>query len=63
MVLLVRERMELRTRLTHYDEKELLALDLAALHQKWQLAQKTCLLPKWLHPVKIRKNLRAARPD
>ena len=37
---LVRERIDLRARLTGYDEPKLLALDLDMLSQKWQAAQK-----------------------
>ena len=62
-IALVRERVELRPRLTSFDETKLLALDLDTLQQKWQLAQKAWFLPKWLHLGNVRKNLRTARPD
>ena len=62
-IALVRERVELRSKLTSFDETKLLALDLDTLQQKWQLAQKAWFLPKWLHLGNVRKNLRTARPD
>lgn len=62
-IALVRERMELRARLSQFDETKLLALDLDTLNQKWQLAQKAWFLPRSLHLSFVRKNLRTARPD
>jgi len=62
-IALVRERIELRKRLTGYDEPKLLALDLDMLNQKWQSAQKAWFAPKWLRMTYIRRHLRAARPD
>ena len=60
---LVRERIDLRTRLTGYDEPKLLTLDLDMLSQKWQAAHKTWFLPKWLKIASVRRQLRTARPD
>ncbi len=60
---LVRERIDLRARLTGYDEPKLLAIDLDMFSQKWQAAQKTWFLPKWLKIASVRRQLQAARPD
>ena len=60
---LVRERIDLRARLTGYDESKILALDLDMLSQKWQAAQKTWFLPKWLKIASVRRQLQTARPD
>jgi very-short-patch-repair endonuclease len=60
---LVRERTDLRTRLTGFDEPKLLALDLDMLSQKWQAAQKSWFFPKWLRITSVRRQLRIARSD
>jgi len=60
---LVRERVELRGKLTGYDEPKLLALNLDLLNQKWQAAQKAWFLPKWLDTTNVRRHLQTARPD
>jgi very-short-patch-repair endonuclease len=60
---LIRERIDLRTRLTSYDEPKLLVLDLDGLNKKWQAAQKTWFIPKWLRMASVRRQLRIARPD
>lgn len=62
-IALVRERIELRARLTGYDEPKLLALDLDKLNQKWQSAQQAWFLPKWLQMTYIRRHLKTTRPD
>jgi very-short-patch-repair endonuclease len=62
-IALVRERIDLRSQLTGYDEPKILALDLDMLSQKWQAAQKTWFLPKWLKISSIRRQLQTARPD
>ena len=60
---LVRERIDLRARLAGYDEPKLLAIDLDMFSQKWQAAQKTWFLPKWLKIASVRRQLKTARPD
>jgi very-short-patch-repair endonuclease len=60
---LIRERIDLRARLKGYDEPKLLALDLNLLNKKFQAAQKTWFLPKWLGVSSVRRRLRVARPD
>ena len=60
---LVRERLDLRARLTGYDEPKILAFDLDMLSQKWQAAQQAWFLPKWLRITSIRRQLRTVRPD
>ena len=60
---LVRERIDLRARLTEYDEPRLLALDLDVLSQKWQAAQKAWFFPKWLGITSVRRQLQNTRPD
>ena len=62
-IALVAERVELRAKLTGYDEAKLLALDLTLLHQKWQSAQSAWFLLKWLRIGGVRRQLRTARPD
>lgn len=62
-IALVRERIQLRERLTRYDEAKLLSLDLEMLNQKWQSAQKAWFFPKWLRMTYIRRHLRTARTD
>src|SRR5690606_22001207 len=60
---LVRERVELRSKIDGYDEAKLLALDLDLLQQKWNKAQTTWFLPKMLNTGAVRKQLRLALPD
>ena len=60
---LVRERIDLRARLTGFDEPKLLALDLDVLSQKWQAAQKSWFFPKWLRIASVRGQLRIVRSD
>ena len=60
---LVRERVELRARLTGYNEPNLLNLDLDILGQKWQAAQKAWFLPKCWGISGVRRQLQTARPD
>ena len=60
---LVRERIDLRARLTGFDEPKLLALDLDMLSQKWQAAQKSWFFPKWLRITSVRGQLRIVRSD
>ena len=60
---LVCERKDLRTQFTGYDESKLFALDLDMLSQKWQAAQKTWFLPKWLKISSVRRQFQSARPD
>ncbi|MGH7956883.1 MAG: AAA domain-containing protein, partial [Opitutaceae bacterium] len=62
-IALARERAELRSRLLGYDEAKVLALDLEPLNRKWQSAQKSWFLPKWLRIGAVRRHLRSARPD
>lgn len=62
-ITLVRERGELRSRLTGYEESKLLGLDLEFLNKKFQSAQNAWFLPKWLHLSTVRRQLRTARPD
>lgn len=62
-IALVRERVDLRRKLSGYDEPKLLALNLDLLNQKWQAAQKTWFLPKWLHIANVRRHLQTARSD
>jgi very-short-patch-repair endonuclease len=62
-IVLIRERSELRSRLTGYEETKLLGLDLDALDLKFQSAQNAWFLPKWLHTSAVRKQLREARSD
>jgi Protein of unknown function (DUF4011)/AAA domain len=62
-IALARERSELRTRLSSYDETKLLALDLDALQSKWISAQTAWFLAKWLRVGFVRRQLRTARSD
>jgi very-short-patch-repair endonuclease len=62
-IALAQERAELRSRLAGYDEAKLLGLDLELLNRKWQAAQKSWFLPKWLRIGSVRRHLRSARPD
>lgn len=60
---LVRERVELRSKISGYEEAKLLALDLDLLQQKWTKAQTAWFLPKMLNTGAVRKQLRLALPD
>jgi very-short-patch-repair endonuclease len=60
---LVQERIELRGKLTGYDEPKLLALNLDLLGQKWQVAQRAWFLPKWLHITNVSRHFQTARSD
>jgi very-short-patch-repair endonuclease len=62
-IALVRERIDLRTLLKGYAESKLLALDLDMLDRKWQSAQKTWFLPKWLKISSVRRQLQTAYSD
>jgi very-short-patch-repair endonuclease len=59
---LVRERMELRSQLSGYDETTLLALDLDLLRQKWEKAGTAWFLPKMLNKGAVKSALRKALP-
>ncbi len=60
---LVHERVELRSKISGYDEDKLLALDLDVLQEKWNKAQTAWFLPKMLNTGAVRKQLRLALPD
>ncbi len=62
-IALARARAELRAKLTGYDEAKLLLLDLNALQTRWQSAQSSWFLVKWLRIGGVRRQLRTARPD
>jgi len=62
-IALVKERVELRAKIVGYDEAKLLALELDLLNQKWQSAQSSWFLMKWLRIGSVRRHLRTARPD
>ncbi|HEY4416894.1 MAG TPA: AAA domain-containing protein [Verrucomicrobiae bacterium] len=59
----IQERIDLRNRLRDYDEKLLLALDLELISSKWESAQTSWFLPKWLKIEFVRKNFKIARKD
>lgn len=61
-IALIRERTELRSGLSGYDETKLLALDLDLLKQKWENAQSAWFLPKMLNIGSVRSHLRQALP-
>jgi very-short-patch-repair endonuclease len=60
---LVRERIDLRARLKGYEEPKLLALNLDMLSQKWQIAEQSWFLPKWLRTTSLRRQLQMTRSD
>lgn len=60
---LATERQTLRAQLADYDEVRLLALDLAAFQQRWQAAQSSWFLLKWVKIGSLRRQLRTARND
>jgi very-short-patch-repair endonuclease len=60
---LTRERVDLRARLTEYNETRLLALNLDGLHAKWTSAQTVWFLAKWFRIGNVRRQLRPARTD
>ena len=60
---LSRERTGLRTKLSGYSERELLALDLAAIKATWISSQDVWILLKWLRKRRVRRHLQTARPD
>ncbi len=60
---LVRERVDLRSKLAGYDEALLLSLELDKLREKWLAAQGAWFLPRWLRIGYVRRHLRTARPD
>jgi very-short-patch-repair endonuclease len=62
-IALVRERVELRGKLTGYQEAKILALDLDTLSQKWISAQNAWFLPKRIRLAIVRRQLRGTRPD
>ncbi len=62
-IALVEERVELRGRLSGYDETRLLALDLDALLAKWNSGQQAWILVKWLRFGAVRGRLRTVRTD
>lgn len=62
-ITLVRERVNLRSKLKGYDEAKLLALDLDVLQQRWKSAQTSWFLIKWLRTLGIRRHLRSTRLD
>lgn len=59
---LVKERLELRSRLQGYDESSLLALDLDLLRHKWEKARSSWFLPKLLNTGAVKNALRKALP-
>jgi hypothetical protein len=59
---LVKERKELRAELVDYNEAQLLALDLDLLIQKWDRAQSSWFLPKFLNLASIKRSLKKALP-
>lgn len=60
---LVTERRELRSRLADYDEKKLLALDLAEISRRWQAGETAWFLPRFLHTAYVRGQLKTCRHD
>lgn len=60
---LIRERIELRQKLTGYDEQKLLTLELDTINQKWLAAKGAWFLPKWFGTASVRSQLKIARPD
>lgn len=62
-IALVRERQSLRATLAGYDEAKLTALDLDALSHRWQAAQASWFVLKWLRIGGLRRALRSARTD
>jgi len=63
LILLVRERVELRSRIDGYDEAKLLALDLDLLQKKWNKGLTAWFLPKILNTGWVRKQLSLALAD
>ncbi len=61
-IALIRERADLRTGLTDYNEVELLELELDLLKQKWEKGQSGWFLPKMLSIGSVRSNLKKALP-
>jgi very-short-patch-repair endonuclease len=59
-IALVKERNELRSKLSAYDEAKLLALDLNFLKQNWEKAQSTWFLPKMLNTRSVKSQLKKA---
>lgn len=57
------ERHALRKELAGFDEGRLLALDLAALHRRWETAQTSWFLVKWLRIGGVRRQFRLASTD
>ena len=59
---LVQERKELRAELVDYNEAQLLTLDLDLLIQKWERAESSWFLPKFLNLASIKRSLEKALP-
>jgi very-short-patch-repair endonuclease len=62
-ITLARERVDLRSKLQGYDEAKLLALNIEHLQQRWESAQTSWFLIKWIRTDEVRRQLRTARPD
>jgi hypothetical protein len=55
--------LSLRVTLKDYDETKLLTLDLDDLQRRWESAQVSWFLPKFLKTMQVRKKLRTVRGD